>query len=354
MRSKSFLALIIISGFLLLTFLFVSSAYPNHLSDVELSGSIYVVNKESRSVSVVELSSFTTEDEIHLSIEPHEASSDLNARVVVSNYGNHNETGRTISIIDHKSKSVLYDLDMGENTKPHDLEWIPGTEHVVVANDKSNEITLANIKSGDIIRRFKTGQLSTHMLDVDTNHKRIYAVNQTSKSITVINYKSFVVEANIDLQIEISDVAVQADGNTFWVLDEKTNKALVLDANDFSIQKRIQVGANPKRIRFTPNGKRALITNFTDGSVSILDTDSKREMKRITIPGKRNYLERIFMHTPTPIGLLVHPDGRYALIANSNAHQLVILDITKGKLMGSINVGKRPDGIAYVRDQTNP
>lgn len=354
MRPRIFLALTICSGIFLTSILFVSSAFPNHLRDVELSGSAYVVNKESKSVTVVELSSFTVEDEIQLSIEPHEASSDLTARVVVSNYGNHDEQGRTISIIDHKSKSVLDHLDMGENTKPHDLEWILGTELVAVANDMSNEIILANIKSGDIIRRFRTGQLRTHMLDVDTNRKRIYAVNQTSKSITVINYKSLVIEANIHLQIEISDAAVQPDGAMFWVLDEKTNAALVIDAKDFSVQKRIQVGANPKRIRFTPNGKRALITNFTDGSVSILDTDSKREMKRITIPGKRNYLERIFMHTPTPIGLLVHPDGRYALIANSNAHQLVILDITKGKLMGSINVGKRPDGIAYVRDQTNP
>jgi len=48
----------------------------------------------------------------------------------------------------------------------------------------------------------------------------------------------------------------------------------------------------------------------------------KKQLKNISIPGKKNIFEKILYHTPRPVGMLIHPNGKYAFVSNYTAVEL--------------------------------
>jgi DNA-binding beta-propeller fold protein YncE len=48
-----------------------------------------------------------------------------------------------------------------------------------------------------------------------------------------------------------------------------------------------------------------------------------------------------------PIGILVHPDGKRAYVANADV--VAIVDLEAWKVVGLLKAGKEPDGMAYSR-----
>ena len=45
---------------------------------------------------------------------------------------------------------------------------------------------------------------------------------------------------------------------------------------------------------------------------------------------------------------MMHPNGLYAFIANSNADKIEVIDMNTLTLVSSIGTGRVPDGIAFV------
>ena len=99
---------------------------------------------------------------------------------------------------------------------------------------------------------------------------------------------------------------------------------------------------------FSIDGKHCLATNATDGTISVYDQHSKKQIKTIKIPGKTSLLERVLYHTPRPVGLLIHPNGLYAFVANSNADRIEVIDMKTFTIVSTIGTGRVPDGLTFV------
>ena len=75
---------------------------------------------------------------------------------------------------------------------------------------------------------------------------------------------------------------------------------------------------------------------------------SKKQIKTISIPGKKNLIDRALYHTPRPVGILMHPNGLYAFVANSNADKIEVIDMKTFTLVSTIGTGRVPDGLTFV------
>ena len=58
--------------------------------------------------------------------------------------------------------------------------------------------------------------------------------------------------------------------------------------------------------------------------------------------------ERLIYHSPRPVGILMHPNGKYAFIANSNANRIEIIDLETLTVVSKIKTGAIPDGMALI------
>jgi YVTN family beta-propeller protein len=90
------------------------------------------------------------------------------------------------------------------------------------------------------------------------------------------------------------------------------------------------------------------VPNSGDGTISVYNRYSKKQIKTIRIPGKIDILERVLYHTPRPVGILMHPNGLYAFVTNSNANKIEVIDMNTFTIVSTIGTGKVPDGLTFV------
>ena len=53
-------------------------------------------------------------------------------------------------------------------------------------------------------------------------------------------------------------------------------------------------------------------------------------------------------HTPRPVGMLMHPNGLYAFVANSNADKIEVIDMKSFSIVSTIGTANVPDGMTFV------
>jgi YVTN family beta-propeller protein len=91
-----------------------------------------------------------------------------------------------------------------------------------------------------------------------------------------------------------------------------------------------------------------LVPNAGDGTITVYDRHTKKQIKLIHIPGKKNLSERILYSTPRPVGITMHPNGLYAFVSNSNANRIEVIDMRSLTIVSTIGTGKVPDGMTFV------
>jgi YVTN family beta-propeller protein len=90
-------------------------------------------------------------------------------------------------------------------------------------------------------------------------------------------------------------------------------------------------GAN--RLKFTPDGKRVLVSSGPE--LVVLDAATRRVIKRIPIGHGSG-------------GVLVQPDGTRAFVACSPDNYVAVIDLGSLAIVGHIRAGTEPDGMAWA------
>ena len=111
------------------------------------------------------------------------------------------------------------------------------------------------------------------------------------------------------------------------------------------LEGRVQLPGNQ---RWYNDGKQCLVSNSGDGTVSVYNTKTKKQISSIRIPGKKNIIEKVLYRTPRPVGILMHPNGLYAFISNLTAGRVEVIDMRNFTLVSSIKVGDMPDGLTII------
>lgn len=134
---------------------------------------------------------------------------------------------------------------------------------------------------------------------------------------------------------------VSPDGREIWAANARDATVTIIDP---ATRKAIQTlpipvkGAN--RVKFTPDGKRVLISGLGAGpnagpSLVVMDASSRNEVKQFNLGGGA-------------AGILIASDGSRAYVAVSTNDQVVVLDLKTLEVVGQISAGKQPDGLAWA------
>jgi YVTN family beta-propeller protein len=120
-------------------------------------------------------------------------------------------------------------------------------------------------------------------------------------------------------------VANAQDG-TICIVDPDAKKVIA------TLQANVQ-GAN--RLKFTPDGKRVLVSTLGGPDVIVLDAASRHEIKRIPVG-----------HGAA--GIVMQPDGTRAFVACSPDNYVAVIDLNSLAVTGRIDAGGEPDGMAWA------
>lgn len=201
-----------------------------------------------------------------------------------------NEDAGTLSVIDTATNSVL-GLPITVGRQPDGIAIRPDGKRTYVPNLFSNDVSVIDTDPtspnfNKEIKRIAVGQGPAELV-VMPDGSRVYVTNQFSDSISVIDTAT-----NTEVRQGIlfsgarfpTGIAVTPNGARLYVADQQADVVSVVitrtDGSDFELDiepdnltfDRIDVGKTPDFVAMSATGRRALVTNFGAGTVSVVDT----------------------------------------------------------------------------------
>jgi YVTN family beta-propeller protein len=316
---------------------------------IKTEGTLYIVNKGSKSITIFDLFEGEQIKELPLEQEPHEATIVRNPnKLIVTNYGSPDSAGKSITIIDTDTNTIEKTISLGESLRPHGIITMPKRNAVGVVTDIGNHLSVVNVETGVVEKQISTQQDFSHLLVHHPVKPLVYVANINSGSVSVIDVELGSVIKIIPCSQRAEGIDITPDGSEIWVTNIEENSISVINTDTYETTARLITANLPLRLKFSIDGKHCLVSNSSDGTISVYDTATKKQMISIRIPGKKNIFEKVIYRTPRPVGILMHPNGLYAFVSNYTAGRVEVLDMRNFRIVSSIKAGAMPDGLALI------
>jgi YVTN family beta-propeller protein len=269
---------------------------------------------------------------------PHEVVSTTDGKfAVASNYGTGREPGHTLSVIDIATYKEIHRVDLRPQMRPHGLFAADGKVYFTCEGTKT--IGRYDPATDRVDWVLGTGQDGTHMVALSRDSKAILTSNIGSGSISIFEHSG----NPGDWHQRVAKVGRGAEGfdvtpneNELWAANAGDGTVSIIDIAGWRVTQTFPVDAKrSNRLKFTPDGKRVLISDLATGNLLIIDAASRKEIKRIKVG--------------TGIaGILVAPDGAKAYIGATPDNYVGVVDLRTLEMTGKIATGKGPDGMDWV------
>ena len=92
------------------------------------------------------------------------------------------------------------------------------------------------------------------------------------------------------------------------------------------------------RLKFTRDGKYALISDLRGNELLVLDAATRKEVKRIDMGAGATMMA----------GILMDPNGARAYVSVGSLNHVSVIDLKTLTMAGQIESGPGPDGLAWA------
>ena len=314
---------------------------------------LLVGNKAKNTLSFVDLATGKVVKVLPTGRGPHEVDVSPDGRLaIVADYGTGPLPGNTLTLVNVEQAEVIGKIDLGGNTRPHGIVWLPDGEHVAVTTEGAGTLTVVNVNERRVAYTLPTRQSGSHMLAVNGVGSTAFVANISSGSVTSLELKPGAEPQNLPTGEGAEGVAVTLDGKEVWVSNREADTVTVLNAETLEVITQLPTGDFPIRAEMTPDGKYALVTNADSGDLSVYDVKDKREIKRVELDVKGGKGASIFgdafASSSVPIGIQPHPEKNLIYIAHANGDVISEVSTETWEIVRIIDAGPEPDGMAYT------
>jgi YVTN family beta-propeller protein len=299
--------------------------------------------------------------------DPHEVVASADGRFAyISNYGF--GTSATLSVADLIARNAVAPINLGALRSPHGLMWAGGKAWFTAEAAKAIGSYDPATSAIDFV--LGTGQNRTHMIYVTEDLRRIITTNVSSATVSIIDKVTLPPfgrgpgptsggragppptagrqggpppSPRTDWDQTVVTVGrgaegfdVTPDGKEVWTGDAQDGTISVVD---LSTKKNVAtIAANVpgiNRLKFTPDGRLALVSTLAGPDVVVYDVHARKEVKRVKVG-----------HGAA--GIQIQPDGKRAYVACSPDDYVAVLDLQTLDVVGRVDAGGQPDGLAWA------
>jgi YVTN family beta-propeller protein len=168
---------------------------------------------------------------------------------------------------------------------------------------------------------------------VNPSTNKVYAVNEYSNTVSVIDTKTDTVKSTINLGNFPYGIDINPLNNRIYVTNRGSNTVSVLDGSVDTKLDDISVGKSPVGIAVNPSANWIYVTNLDDGTMSVIDGITNEIIDTISV-GK------------TPYGVAVNPLSNKIYVTDIVTNTVTVIDGETNEISAKIPVGKKPTGLA--------
>jgi len=315
------------------------------------ANALLVLAKRDNTLLIVDPASLNVIARIPVGNDPHEVIASTDGKTAyVTNYGF--GAYHTLAGVDLVAQKALPSIDLGALRGPHGLVFVGGK--VWFTAEAAKAIGSYDPASKSIDWILGTGQNRTHMIYVSPDMKWIVTTNVSSGTVSMIE-KSSGGPAGQDRPMSApggdwnqtvikvgsgsEGFDVSPDGKEIWAANAGDGTVSIIDVVSKQVTQTLAAdvgGAN--RLKFTPDGKLALISTLRGPDVAVIDTATRKTVKRIA-------------DGHGAAGIVMQPDGARAFVACSPDGYVAVIDLHSMEVVGHIEAGHDPDGLAWATRQ---
>jgi len=347
------------------------------------SPALLVLEKSDNMLAIVDPANLQILARVPAGPDPHEIVASADGKLAyISNFGGSDSALNTISVIDLAGRKALPPIKLGALRSTHGLAFAGGKLYFTAETNKVIGRYDPATQSVDWV--LGTGQDRTHMVAVSESLDRIVTSNVSSGTISIIEHvsppaggfgpppgsngpsgsappaggpppsgpppgigpppggprKTWRV-TNVQAGHGVEGFDMSPDGKEIWAANAQDATVTIIDVANKRVTQTIPTavrGAN--RLKFTPDGKRVLISGLGAGSegssLVVLDVATRKEVKRFNLGGGAS-------------GIVIVPDGSRAYVAVSGKDKVAVMDLKSLGVTGTVPTGKQPDGLAWVQ-----
>jgi len=186
-----------------------------------------------------------------------------------------------------------------------------------------------------------------------SSRDRVYASDQTSNSVSVIDPSTNKLLGVIQLGGKLSDslsavyrgqslvhgMGFSPDHKTLAIVCVGSNALVFIDTNTSKVKSITYVGRAPHEAMWTPNGKEVWVAVRGEDFIQVLDGNTYQPTRQVKVPNG-------------PGMTIFAPDGKYAYICSSFTPETVVVDTSTYNIVGRVkqasvfcpNIAVTPDG----------
>jgi DNA-binding beta-propeller fold protein YncE len=360
------------------------------------ANALLVLAKSDNTLAIVDPATMKVVARMPSGPDPHEVIASADGKFAyVSNYGG--GAYNTITVIDLVAQKTLTPIDLGPLRGPHGLVFAGGKLWFTAEGAKVIGSYDPAAQKVDLV--IGTGQNRTHMIFVSKDLKRIVTSNVSSATMTIIEKRAGGGrgpgpdgrgpggaggpppggpggpgaggaggpppagpggrgaggpggpggrggpmgppggdwdETVVAVGRGAEGFDVSPDGKEIWAANAQDGTISIVDVDSKKVSQTLNadvVSAN--RLKFTPDGKFVLVSALGGSNLSILDAATRKVVKRVNIG-----------HGAA--GILMQPDGLRAYVACTPDNYVALIDLKSMEVTGHLDAGKQPDGLAWV------
>ena len=167
-----------------------------------------------------------------------------------------------------------------------------------------------------------------------SNHDRVYAADQTSNTVSVIDPASNKLLGVIRLgdpvpgalsplykgELLVHGLGYSPDAKTLAVVSVGSNSVTLIDTATNRIKGKVYVGRSPHEAFFTIDGRELWVTVRGENYISVIDPAQVKETRRIELANG-------------PGMTMFGPDGKYAFVCSSFTPELTVVDAASHEIL---------------------
>jgi len=167
-----------------------------------------------------------------------------------------------------------------------------------------------------------------------SSHDRVYAADQTSNTVSVIDPSTNKLLGVIRLgdpvpgalsplyrgQLLVHGLGYSPDSKTLAVVSVGSNSVTLIDTATNNVRGTVYVGRSPHEAFFTLDGHELWLTVRGENYVSVIDPMQKKEIRRIELANG-------------PGMTMFGPDGKYGFVCSSFTRELAVIDAASHQII---------------------
>ena len=299
---------------------------------------LYVDNSEGDDVSVIDLKTLNTVDDIQLGHNIHGLAIQADGRRLFATI----ESDSTLRVVGTATNKEIAAIKL--TGRPNQCAVTPDGHYVAVPIRDKNAVDIVDVEQQKVVKTLPVSQ--PHNAFNAGSNRYLFVSAMGTKQINVIDLTTMAYSAKVTVGGIPRPYVVTPDGATMYVAVTDLHGFMKVDVASGKIE-RVEMPAEnhtPKQrpyepsntlthgLALSPNGAELWVTSLLDDSLYVYDVKENKITGRVQVGDGPNWVT-------------FSPDGKYVCVSNTGTDDVSIIDVRTRREVKRVKVGKAPKRI---------